>query len=420
MKITIIGLGKLGLPMAVAYASKGHEIIGFDINEKWIARLNRFKEDPIKNDMKINEPLLKDMMFGHKDRLCFTSINENVLKDVDIAFIVVPTPSNVTGEFSNRYILDVCKDIFSDIKNRLIVLVSTVPPESCAKTIIPELNRRSGLSCGKDYFFCYSPTFPALGNVINYFHSPDYFLIGEYNKISGHKLAQFYRTIKPDRPILRHNIIDVEIAKIAIACFLTTKISFANTIANISDNIDSADPHEIMKIVGTDSRIGKAFSSPGMPYGGPCFPRDDIAMIAMANRYGMTHHMQIATSAVNVAQLPMIIHKIKKLVKPYGTITILGLAFKPDTDYIGESISIDLINELMPLRYKIRAYDPIAIPNAKKELRSWIQNLYFSLTFCKSVEEAIHKTDLVVICTRVDEFRNIGNLPVLDPWGLLK
>ncbi|MHC4686766.1 MAG: nucleotide sugar dehydrogenase, partial [Planctomycetota bacterium] len=275
MKCAVFGLGKLGLPLAVVLASKGHIVVGVDTSKQMVDEVNS-------RTVSTFEPQVMPLL-NHYGRLvrATTDVNEAV-NNTDLAFIVVPTPSEADGSFSTTYVLQAIELIGSALRDReepySLVLVSTVMPGTMDNVLVPALEEASGKKHEKDFRICYSPEFIALGSVVRDILQPDFVLIGESCSRTGEFLAKIYRDIVgPHVPIERMNFVSAEITKLALNCYVTLKISYANMLGQVCDSIPGADAPKVCKALGNDGRIGSRYLVPATAYGGPCFPRDNRA-----------------------------------------------------------------------------------------------------------------------------------------------
>jgi UDPglucose 6-dehydrogenase len=283
--------------------------------------------------------------------------------------------------------------------------------------IKPFLEEVTGKKCGTDFGLCYNPEFIALGDVIRGLLEPDFVLIGESDPLAGSILADMYRHICTNNPpIERTSFINAEIAKIAINSYITMKITFANLLAEICENTVGADVDEVTRIIGRDSRIGAKYLKGGLGYGGPCFPRDNIAFARFAEFVGVKAELPIIVHQTNLSQVKRVIKKIEQLNLNAATkIGILGLSYKPDTPIVEESQSIMLAKELSSLGYVVHVYDPLALEEARKVLGD-------TVIYDKTLESCIKNVDVVVLATPWKLFKTIdmkGKI-IIDCWRLLR
>jgi len=418
LKISIIGLGKLGLPLAACFASKKIKVYGLDKDNNLLKKLNN-------NSYNYYEPNLNNYLKINRDFLYYTNDYCKIIRETDITFIVVPTLSNKDGSFSLEYINDVIKNIakFIKIKNKkhIIVITSTISPLSIDRKIKPLLEKETEKVVGDNIGLCYSPEFIALGSVIKNLTNPDFILIGESDKKSGDVLSKLRKSIcQNNPPVIRTNFINAEIIKLALNSYITTKITFANMIARICENISGADAEIITNAIGLDSRIGKKFLKAALPYGGPCFPRDNLAF---------NHFIQSLNLPIKI-NLPLVIHKLNELQVDYFVkflkdtiwnekkVCFLGLTYKPDTNIIDHSFSLKLINKLKKIKnYQISVHDPSINFIDKKIFSNDDIKIYTSLS------TAIRENGVLIITTPWEiysKMENIKNKIIIDCWGIFK
>jgi len=398
MVISVIGLGKLGLCTAACFASAGYRVYGFDINKVLIKTLK-------KGEVPFFEPGLKDLLNRVKNNLYVTYNIEEAIEDAKIIFIIVPTPSNKDGAFSNEFILRALNNILPIVKKKkdfvIIDIVSTVMPGSGEHELIPYIERLTEKKVGCDIGYVYNPEFIAIGSVIKDFLNPDVVLIGESDKRSGDFVADIYKNVCENNPyIARTSIINAEIAKLCINCFCTMKISFANFLAELVDKIPNASAKEITSIIGQDSRIGIKYISPGLGFGGPCFPRDNEAFIKFALDLQKKAPLQEAVIEINNKQVKRAVDKIcseiLKMKKTSVVVSLLGLAYKPYTYLTERSQQLEVAKALLEKENisELRVYDPLVNENY-----GWIKS--------ESLEECVDKADIVAILTPYPEFLDV-------------
>ena len=295
--ISVIGLGKLGASMAAAIADRGFSVIGVDVFEQAVTFINNGKAP-------VQETNLQEYIDRNRERLSATMSHQEAILKSDISFVIVPTPSDANGAFSIRFAQEAFKAIGSALKNKdtyhLVVLTSTVLPGSTRYGLLPILEKESDKICGKDFGLCYSPEFIALGSVIKNFLNPDFLLVGEFDERSGSTLESYYlRIMENNPPCKRMSIENAELTKIALNTFVTTKITFANMLADICERIPGGDIDVVTDALGEDTRIGRKYLSGGLGYGGPCFPRDNVALSYFAREIGASTPLGEATDAFN-------------------------------------------------------------------------------------------------------------------------
>jgi UDPglucose 6-dehydrogenase len=344
----------------------------------------------------------------------------------DVTFIVVPTPSDETGGFSLAYLLDACGPVADALAAKddyhLVVITSTVLPGATDSEIVPLLEQRSGKRVGADFGLCYNPEFIALGSVIRDMLRPDMVLIGESDERAGSLLAAIYETTTENEPVIaRMNFVNAELAKISINTFVTTKISYANMLAELCERLPGADIDTVTSAVGADSRIGVKYLRGAMPYGGPCFPRDNVAFAALARSLGTRATLAEATDEVNRRQVARIRDLVASRVDAGARVAVLGLAYKAQTPVVEEAAGLHLAQLLVDGGFDVSVYDPVAAATARPLLGD-------TVTFAASAADAVTSADAVVIATPWDEFRLLdlsllqregGRMLVVDGWRVL-
>ena len=415
--VSIIGLGKLGSPMAACFASKGLRVIGVDADPRKVDAFNNGKAP-------VFEPQLDELLRKSTEFLSATDSIEQAVLATDVTFIVVATPSEPSGGFSLTHVLPVCQAIGLALRAKegfhLVVLTSTVMPGSTGSAVRCALERASGKRVGYDFGLCYNPEFIALGSVIRDFLNPDLLLIGQSDSHSGDILEALYKGVCENTPsVARMNFINAEVTKLAINTYLTTKISFANMIARLCEKLPDANVDIVTAALGNDSRIGAKYLKGSVNYGGPCFPRDNLALGALARQVGSPDDLAKATDRFNRSQVSW----LADLAQSYsqGTIGVLGLTYKPHTDVVEEAAGLLLAQELAGRGVTVLAYDPSGSLRSASVLDGKVR-------FVASAQECIDGVDVVVVATAWPEFSVIPrerwqrqNSPrtVIDCWRAL-
>lgn len=408
--ISVIGLGRLGAPFAAALAYKGYHVIGVDVDPNKVRLISQ-------GIAPVYEPGLRELLSSNRGRLSATDDYEIAIRNSDATFIVVPTPSDEDGGFSLRHVLPACEAIGRALRQKsdfhLVVLASTVLPGATEMEIKPTLERYSGKRCGVKFGLCYSPEFVALGSVIRDFLNPDFVLIGESDPHSGEILAALYKKVcENDPPIARMNFVNAELTKIALNSFVTTKITFANMLARICERLPGANVDVVTAALGLDGRIGQKYLKGAIGYGGSCFPRDNAAFAYFARQVGASATLAEATDAMNRQQAPELAKAVKSFLRGHGRVSILGLAYKPNTDVVEESQGLELARLLINERIPVILYDPVAMGNAKRVLGE--DEL---VTFASSLEACVTEASVVVITTPWEEFKHIEPIWLAsNPW----
>jgi UDPglucose 6-dehydrogenase len=420
--LSVIGIGKLGLPLAAYYAHRGYKVIGVDVDKSVVEAVNT-------GITPIYEPGLKELLENPHGRLSAISDTKVAVEKSDITFILVPTPSEVHGGFSTKYAEEAAKDIAEALKHKndfhIVVLTSTVMPGTTDTIIKPILERVSGKKCGVDFGLCYNPEFIALGSVIKDLASPDAVLIGESDKKSGDILSEVYKIVCTNNPpVARMSTYNAEVAKLALNVFVTTKISLANAFAEICEQLPGGDIDAVTRFLGMDSRIGSKYLKGGLGYGGPCFPRDNLAFIRLAQQLSGQAWLQKATHDVNRHQNERITELVKGKLGDIKNkkIALLGITYKPNTDVVEASAALETAKELIKNGASLRIYDPAGNSNAQRALGNE------NVAYTDSVKDCLKGTQLCILATPWEEFKNlapkdfIDNMDkpaVLDCWRFL-
>jgi UDPglucose 6-dehydrogenase len=396
--ISVMGLGKLGAPLAACFAARGFRVNAVDVDGRKVDAVNRGLPP-------VHEPGLADLIHESEDRLRATQDAEAAVRDSEITFIVVGTPSEPTGGFSLRYVLPVCEAIGRALAAKhdfhLVVLTSTVMPGSTDSEVKAALEKSSGKLCGRDFGLCYSPEFIALGTVIRDFYHPDFLLIGESDPRSGQLLADLYARVCKNSPaVARMNFVNAEITKLAVNTYITTKISYANMLARLCEKLPGADVNAVTGALGLDTRIGTKYLKGAVSYGGPCFPRDNRAMAALSARVGADSDLPQATDRFNRAQIQRLAELVKSHHAGNGAIGVLGLTYKPNTDVVEESFGLLLAIELSSADVPVVVFDPSAD-------REQVASRSKKIRFAASALECIEAAGVVVLATPWQEFLEI-------------
>ncbi|GAB1449472.1 MAG: UDP-glucose/GDP-mannose dehydrogenase family protein [Bacteroidia bacterium] len=397
MKIVVIGTGYVGLVTGTCFADVGIDVVCIDVDTKKIDNLK-------KGIMPIYEPGLEEMVIRNheKGRLHFsTSLKEN-LADADVAFIAVGTPPGEDGSADLKYVLAVAREIGASINDYIVVVTkSTVPVGTASKVraaVQEELTKR-GMSL--EFDVASNPEFLKEGAAIEDFKKPDRIVVGVESRKAEEVMRRLYKPfLLNGHPIIFMDVPSAEMTKYAANAMLATKISFMNDIANLCE-IMGADVNLVRRGIGSDPRIGNRFIYPGIGYGGSCFPKDVKALIKTAQDNG--YHMRIlnAVEDVNNDQKSVLFSKI---VKHFNgelkgkTFAVWGLSFKPNTDDMREAPSLVIIEKLLAAGANVKAYDPVAMHEAKKDLGEQIE-------YAKDSDEALIDADALLIITEWPEFR---------------
>ena len=414
-RISVIGLGKLGSPMAAVFAAKGFEVVGIDLNPAFVEAINAGRAP-------VQEPQLQDHLDAARGKVRATMDWNDMVQCTDVSFIIVPTPSGPDRMFVNRYVVDAVEKIGAALRAKsgyhVVVVTSTVMPGSTGGEIRAALERASGRVVGQDVGLCYNPEFIALGSVVRDMLFPDMILIGESDGRAGDVLEAVYRNSVNSKPEFhRMNLVNAELCKISVNTFVTTKISYANMIGDMCDHLPGADADVVTRAVGADSRIGRKYLKPAIGYGGPCFPRDNKAFAALGRKLGVNTALAEATDAINEHQFQRMIGAVSACAEPGQAVAVLGLSYKPDTGVVEESQGVALALQLAEAGYQVRVFDPLANPAAETVLDGRAR-------VAPSAADAMAGATAAIVCTGWPEFKAIdwalsGLSAVIDPWGVV-
>ena len=416
--ISVIGLGKLGSPLAAVLASSGYTVTGVDANPSLVKAISEGRAPT-------SEPGLQTLIDSCQSLNSTTNCHEAVVNS-DITFLVLPTPSTDSGWFSNEYLLSALKEVGSAIKDKssyhLVVITSTVMPGSMNSEIRETLEKHADKVLGEQLGLCYHPEFIALGNVIQNMLTPDTLLIGESDARAGDILEAVYAEVCKNEPsIQRMNFVNAELTKIAVNTFVTTKISYANMLSEVCDKLPGADADVVTTAVGSDSRIGSKYLKPALGYGGPCFPRDNKAFAALTRELNSSSDIAVATDKINDRQVTRLLSLITQVTPRGCTIAILGLAYKPETNVCEASQAVTLANKLNAQGYKTLCHDPLADRNDCSELSTEID-------FSKDLESVVSSSTTIVITTPWKDYRELSKFTpnadqqhqtIVDPWRII-
>jgi UDPglucose 6-dehydrogenase len=421
MRITVIGTGYVGTVTGACLAYLGNAITCVDTDAEKIARLRR-GESPI------YEPHLEELMALASSRggIEFTTELAPAVAASDIIFIAVGTPPLPTGEADLRYLESAAHNIgraMDASRFRVVVNKSTVPVgsgnlvETLVREGISEAHPAEQRAIG--FGVASNPEFLREGSAVGDSLYPDRIVVGASDARTLERMAGLYEPLvsqsfppPPGLPrpagiapvrLLSTSLTSAEMIKYAANAFLAMKIGFANEIANICERV-GAEATEVMTGIGLDSRIGSKFLNAGIGWGGSCFGKDVRALLHTAREYGYESRLLQASLDVNAAQRQMVIQKLqeKLYILKGRTITLLGLAFKPDTDDLRDAPSIQIAERLLQAGARIKAYDPVAMPACAQQWPS------LKIRYCDTPEEAATDSDALVVVTEWEQFRKLN------------
>lgn len=402
--------------LAAVLAERGLTVTGVDLDQTKVDALNG-------GECPLYEPRLASMLEKNRQRTHGVQDIVKAVVESQITFAVVPTPSDRTMGFSLKYVIPVMKEIGKGLaekkEHHLVVLTSTVMPGSTAGTVLPTLEAASDKKCPADFGLCYNPEFIALGDAINGMLNPDMVLIGESDKDSGDRLEDLQRSVCMNSPaFVRMNFVNAELAKISVNSYVTMKMSFANTLAELCENLPGGDVDRVTEAIGNDRRVGGLYLKGAAGYSGPCFPRDNLAFASLAKRVGAQAELAEATHRVNIRQARRILTLARRAGLEKGMkVSVLGLSYKPNTNVIDESHGIKVCQGLARRGFEVHVHDPAASENARAVLKN-------SAKFHSSAARAVRASDICLIMTPWEEYKTLdpsvfkGKL-LVDCWRIL-
>jgi UDPglucose 6-dehydrogenase len=392
--ITVIGVGYVGIITGACFADLGNNVCALDINEQRIAKLKQ-------GIMPIYEQGLGELVHRNVNagRLNFTTSYEEAINDhqAEFVFICVGTPEGVDGEADLQYVRAAAESIARVMDHSLILINKSTVPVGTGDWVAEIVRDAQSKAIPFSVVSC--PEFLREGSAISDFMNPDRAVLGSRDHDAADKVAQLHLPLRS--PILITNLRTAEMIKYASNAFLATKISFINEIANICEEL-GADVQEVAAGMGMDKRIGHSFLNAGIGYGGSCFPKDVKALAYMANVQGRHPQLLHAVMDINDFQRKTVVLKTRDLLGDDltgRTVGLLGLAFKPSTDDMRESPSIDIARMLQEVGAVVRGYDPVAM--------EWAGRVIPDIQLAKDAYELVTDCDAVIVCTEWNEFKQL-------------
>lgn len=414
MEISVFGLGKVGITLSACLSAAGNKVVGVDVHNGLVESLNSGTFDTQEN--------------GVKERLAatrpgyFTATNnpEQAICESELSFVIVPTPSNTLGGFSLQYIFRACDQIGAALRSKAgrhtVAIVSTVMPGSSNARIIPRLEHASGRKLGESLGYCYNPSFIALGEIVKGIEHPDYLLVGQADERSGDIVLAAHRSMMWNgAPIARMSPVEAEITKIASNTHETMRVSFANMLFAICSEVPGANVDRITEALA--HRMGRRFFKGAVPYGGPCWPRDNVALTTFLDAVGVPSRLPHAVDLFNAEHARFVLRKILSLSSMGESVGLLGLAYKPGTPSIERSFGMDLARWLAKEGRHVVAWDPLAMSEACREAGQ-------TITFASSAEECLRRSRVAVVVNPLKELSEIdwfaaNRTMVVDCWRCL-
>ena len=406
MNIAIVGTGYVGLVTGACFADTGVNVTCVDVDENKVEALKQGR-------VPIYEPGLDELVAKNykAGRLKFTTSLEEVLNGQDVVFCAVGTPPDEDGSADLKYVLQVARTIGQHLNKYLVVVTkSTVPVGTASKirnAINEELAKRGA---NVEFDVASNPEFLKEGSAIKDFMSPDRVVIGVDSDRAKAILTRLYKPFMVvNFRVIFMDIPSAEMTKYAANSMLATRISFMNDVANLCELV-GADVNMVRAGIGSDNRIGRKFLYAGCGYGGSCFPKDVKALVKTASDCGYPMEVLQAVESVNERQKSILFRKLQRVFgdEPLAgkTITLWGLAFKPETDDMREAPALVMIDLLKKAGCKVRAYDPIAMDECKRRVGD-------AVTYCDNMYDALDGTEALLLLTEWKQFR-------LPDWNEVK
>lgn len=398
-QVGVVGLGYVGLPTAVCFAAKGIPTIGVDVDDARVAKI-------AKGNTPIMEPRLPNLLSKtlRSGRLRVES-SYDALSEADICFVTVGTPASRDGTIDLSHVNRAARSIGKILRHsryKTVVIKSTVIPGTTGGIVKSAIESESHKSLG-DFGLASNPEFLREGHSVEDTLRPDRIVIGACDKESERTLDSFYRRLYERLPkTILTTPVNAELIKYASNSFLATKITFINEFANLCAKIPGADVSVVARGIGLDKRIAPSFLRAGLGFGGSCLPKDLQALLKVAAKANAKLGVAAAARAGNERQVPVAVQLAERLIGSLEgkRIAILGLAFKPDSDDMREAVSLRLIDELKRRDAKVVAYDPAAIPNARKVLGETID-------YRSSATACLRGADCCIMVTEWKEFSKL-------------
>jgi UDPglucose 6-dehydrogenase len=397
-KISVVGVGYVGLVTAACFSDLGNQVIALDIDEQRVTGLKR-GELPI-YEPGLGEVVQRNVLAG---RLNFTTSYKEALADCEFVFICVGTPSGVDGDAEMKYVQAAARSIAENMTAPLVVVNKSTVPVGTGDWVAELIKEAQPKPI--DFWVVSCPEFLREGEAIGDFMNPHRTVLGSTSREAADKVAQLHLPLRS--PIVITDLRTAEMIKYASNAFLATKISFINEIADICESL-GADVKEVAAGMGFDPRIGKHFLEAGLGYGGSCFPKDVKALAFMAEEMGHEANILNSVMEVNGLRREMIVDRLKHALGDLKgrSIGLLGLAFKANTDDMRDAPSVDIAKELVAAGARVRAYDPVAMDVAK--------DLMPKVEMSKDAYAVADGADAVIVVTEWNEFRNLDLERVRD------
>jgi len=409
MRLCVVGLGRLGLPWALLADAAGHEVRGLDVDGTRVAAINRRLVDT-------REPGVAALLADPRCGLTATTDPAEALADAELSVVTVPTPSQADGSFGLAAVIVAVEAIGAQTRQltprHVVVLKSTVSPGATDGAVRAALVAASGLDASVGPGLVHAPEFHAIGSVVRDITHPDRVILGGEEEWALSRAEELHRSLaEEDIPVARLDAVGAELAKLASNSFRTMKIAFANSLAELCE-VYGSDPRAVCAVVGADPHIGRGLLSPGLPYGGPCFPRDNPALSAAAVAAGVPAPLPAAVEVANEQRFRELEGAV--LDAAPGPIGIVGIAFKQGTDELEGSPALELARRWQAAGREVIVHDPLAgVPGF-----TMVASLAALVDSCAVVLLAL-PDECLAADLRAELAGREYPPAVIDPWGAL-
>lgn len=411
--VSVFGLGKVGIALAAALISAGNHVTGVDVNDELVQSL-------YKGTFRTNEPGVMDRLSAAKPgQFRATTLAAEAVAQSAASFIIVPTPSNPLGGFSNLYVMEALEAIGRAAAQRrgahVVSVISTVLPRSSQIQLIPALERAAGRRIGDCLGYCYNPSFIAQGEIMKGLLQPDYVLIGEADQASGETVGAIHRQLVVNQaPIVRMTPTEAEITKLASNSHDAMRVAFANMLLSLCNELPEADIDHVTRALA--HRLGHRFLKGAVPFGGPCWPRDNQAMAAFMDLIGLPATLPDAINRANIEHGRYVQNAVFGAAPRGGRVGVLGLAYKPETPLVEQSFGVDLAAALAAEGRQVVGWDPMANEYARSLLRDRI-------IIARTPEECL-RCDVTVIALPLPglaalDWSQASAATIIDCWRVL-
>jgi len=393
VKICVVGTGYVGLIAAVGLSDFGNQVIGVDIDEAKVNKLNQGLSPIYEPGVELY--LTRNLEAG---RLTFTTDIDKAIQESEVIYIAVGTPPRENGEADLSFVEKVVESVAENLNGYKVVVTKSTVPVGTNRWIRRRLEE---LAPGKEFDVVSNPEFLREGRAAQDFFHPDRTVIGHESERAKEIMFKVYRALNLIAvPFVWCGLETAELIKYASNAFLATKITFINQMANLAETV-GADINTIAKTMGMDGRISPKFLHPGPGYGGSCFPKDTQAVVKTGEKYGVDMSVIRSVIEANENQKDRMVEKLEKLAGDLSgkTAALLGLAFKAETDDIRDTPAINIVKGLLERKVKIQAHDPKAMDN--------FSLLFPQIQYCHSEFDALKGADFLILVTDWNEYRNL-------------